>query len=70
MSGRFYDNNKEETAYTRELKNKLKQCELEKANAKEENLKYPPCNIAWSETEGTKVWCTTSRYFNFKLDIF
>ncbi|CAB3228586.1 unnamed protein product [Arctia plantaginis] len=60
LSGRFYDNNGDETAYTRELKNKLKQCDLEKANTKEENLKYPPCNIAWSEAEGTKVWCTTS----------
>ncbi|XP_075969840.1 neuferricin [Anticarsia gemmatalis] len=60
LKGRYYDGNGQETAYLKELKNKIEQCEIERQNSKKEDLKYPPCNIAWSEEEGTKVWCTTS----------
>lgn len=60
LIGRYYTNNGEDTVYSKELKNKMRQCEIEKDNAKKEDLKYPPCNMAWSEDEGTKVWCTTS----------
>ncbi|XP_026724663.1 neuferricin homolog [Trichoplusia ni] len=60
LIGRFYDRNGQETAYSREFSNKLKQCEQEKESSRKEKEKYPPCNISWSADEGTRVWCTTT----------
>lgn len=61
LIGRYFDHNGDETAYAKELNNKIKQCEIMKERSKEEHQKYPPCNSAWSADEGTKVWCTKSR---------
>lgn len=60
LIGRFYDIDGQETVYMKEFVNKIKQCEVEKEVSRREDQKYPPCNIAWSADEGTKVWCTKS----------
>ncbi|KPJ06246.1 Neuferricin [Papilio machaon] len=58
LNGRYYDEHGTETNYFKQFKSKLKECETEKINQEKENLKYPPCNIAWNEEEGSHVWCT------------
>lgn len=67
LTGRFYDKNGKETAYMMEFYNKIKQCEVEKEASRKEDQKYPPCNISWSAEEGTKVWCTTTRFLFFLM---
>lgn len=53
-----------------EFKKRVKQCKLEKENAKKQDQLYPPCNIAWSEEDGTRVWCTKTRYLiHFSLSL-
>ena len=61
LVGRYYDENGSETSYMIEFKKRVKQCKLEKENAKKQDQLYPPCNIAWSEEDGTRVWCTKTR---------
>ncbi|XP_021185130.3 neuferricin homolog isoform X1 [Helicoverpa armigera] len=60
LIGRYYDEDGQETFYMEELFNKIQECQEEKEKSRKEDQKYPPCNIAWSADEGTKVWCTTS----------
>ncbi|XP_034839586.1 neuferricin [Maniola hyperantus] len=60
LIGRYYDENGAETSYMNELKQRLKQCRIEKEEAKKQEQLYPPCNMAWTEEEGAKVWCTKS----------
>ncbi|XP_047527616.1 neuferricin [Vanessa atalanta] len=58
LAGRYYDENGLETSYMSEFKHKIKLCKKEKEEAKNQDKLYPPCNISWSEEEGTRVWCT------------
>ncbi|XP_045445389.1 neuferricin homolog [Melitaea cinxia] len=58
LAGRYYDKNGEETVYMTQLKQRIKNCKQEKEEAKKQDQIYPPCNIAWSEKDGTRVWCT------------
>ncbi|CAH2086212.1 unnamed protein product [Euphydryas editha] len=58
LAGRYYNENGGETVYMYELKQRLKQCKDEKEDAKKQDQMHPPCNIAWSEEDGTRVWCT------------
>ncbi|XP_038215706.1 neuferricin [Zerene cesonia] len=60
LQGRYYNSDGTETQYMAEIRNKLKNCKEEKENAKQQDQLYPPCNVAWSETEGTRVWCSKS----------
>ncbi|CAG4911911.1 unnamed protein product [Colias eurytheme] len=60
LQGRYYNSDGTETEYMAEFKSKLKNCKEEKENAKTQDHLYPPCNVAWSETEGTRVWCSKS----------
>lgn len=61
LVGRYYDKNGAETSYMVEFKKRIKQCKIEKEKAKKQDQIYPPCNMAWSEEDGTRVWCTKSR---------
>ncbi|CAH2241175.1 jg3241 [Pararge aegeria aegeria] len=61
LADRYYDKNGEETMYMSELKQKVKRCRIEKEEAKKQDQLYPPCNISWSEEDGSRVWCTKSR---------
>lgn len=61
LKGRYYDSQGRETPYLENFNRKIEQCNEEKEIAKKKNQEYPPCNIAWSEEEGTKVWCTKNR---------
>ncbi|CAK1545206.1 unnamed protein product [Leptosia nina] len=60
LEGRYYNSDGTETNYMRELKAKLKLCKEEKEKVEQENTEFPPCNVSWSEEEGTRVWCSKS----------
>lgn len=61
VKGRFYDKNGKETVYYKELLHRINQCEEDKKASKEQDSKYPPCNISWNPNDGSKVWCTRTR---------
>ncbi|XP_072943344.1 neuferricin [Epargyreus clarus] len=60
LAGRYYDKYGKDTNYLKVLKERVQKCKEDKDRAKKEEAIYPPCNISWSEDEGSKVWCTKS----------
>ncbi|CAH0406359.1 unnamed protein product [Chilo suppressalis] len=58
--GRYFDHNGKETEYMNQFNDRIDLCKQQKEKAKQEEQKYPPCNISWSAEEGTTVWCTKS----------
>ncbi|XP_023946888.2 neuferricin [Bicyclus anynana] len=60
LAGRYYDEKGADTSYMTELKQKVAVCRSEKKAAKLQDQLFPPCNMAWSEEDGSKVWCTKS----------
>ncbi|XP_022120434.2 neuferricin [Pieris rapae] len=60
VKGRYYASDGTETEYMKKFKIKLKECKEEKEKLQKQNQSYPPCNVAWSEADGTRVWCSKS----------
>ncbi|KAL4714563.1 hypothetical protein ACJJTC_006609 [Scirpophaga incertulas] len=58
--GRYFDEEGKETKYLKQFKERIILCHQAKEQAKEENLKYPDCNIEWSAEKSTRVWCSKS----------
>ncbi|VVC96933.1 unnamed protein product [Leptidea sinapis] len=58
LEGRYYNKDGTETQYMLKFKTRLKDCRIEKEKSKQQDILYPPCNVGWSETEGTRVWCS------------
>ncbi|KAK9504615.1 hypothetical protein O3M35_010912 [Rhynocoris fuscipes] len=58
LIGRFYDRNGNPTAYLREIESKFFEAdEIAKQN-EDYNIKYPPCNVEWTQEKGSRVWCS------------
>lgn len=62
LHGRYYDNKGQETAYSKELSQRIEKCVQEKKRLRLDEIKHPPCNVEWNADEGTKVWCTRTRF--------
>ncbi|XP_026329634.1 neuferricin homolog [Hyposmocoma kahamanoa] len=58
LVGRYYNDDGKPTEYSNELDLRLEKCKIEKEMAKQDELKYPPCNMEWSADQGSRVWCT------------
>lgn len=58
LDGRYYNNLGHKTSYSKEVDIRIEKCKEEKEINRKQELEHPPCNIAWSADEGTKVWCT------------
>ncbi|KAI5717634.1 hypothetical protein M8J77_008925 [Diaphorina citri] len=59
LIGRFFNANGSPTRHWHEFQLKLKEAEADSEEVLQEKMKYPPCNVAWSQDEGTRVWCST-----------
>lgn len=55
--GRFYDNKGNPTKYLELFQNRVQQIKVRKALDQEIRRKYPDCNVEWTPTSGTHVWC-------------
>jgi len=58
LEGRYFDASGEATPYTKQVRDLIEQAQNEKAAKLEEHDVFPPCNSAWSQNDGHKVWCT------------
>lgn len=56
--GRFYDTSGQETEYFRKVHDQIEIAVEEKRKEELKNNEFPPCNIEWNASTGTKVWCT------------
>lgn len=59
LIGRFFDSQGTPTKYWHQFQAKLNIAQEDSEEVLQEKMKYPPCNIAWSQNEGTRVWCST-----------
>ncbi|XP_017113455.1 neuferricin homolog [Drosophila elegans] len=60
LIGRFYDDRGQRTTYHHKFLELLQQAQDAKRQADELRARYPGCNIEWSESQGTRVWCTNT----------
>ncbi|KAH8254931.1 hypothetical protein KR038_000562 [Drosophila bunnanda] len=60
LIGRFYDEQGNPTAYHHKYLELLQLAQEAKKQVEELRSRYPGCNIEWSESTGTRVWCTNS----------
>lgn len=62
LIGRYYDSAGRETEYCKLVYEKIESSKVAKAAKKRETDRYPGCNIQYiSESQKSKVWCTTLR---------
>lgn len=55
--GRFYNNKGKTTKYYELFNNRLQQIKMRKIVEQEIKQKYPDCNLEWTPSSGTHVWC-------------
>ncbi|KAL1140635.1 hypothetical protein AAG570_000565 [Ranatra chinensis] len=59
VEGRFYSSDGKPTLFLKDIQNKIREVEDEKKLSKQYEQKYPPCNVEWTQEEGSRVWCST-----------
>ncbi|RZC32567.1 neuferricin [Asbolus verrucosus] len=58
LIGRYYREDGKLTQYGREVKKLMKTADEAQQDKDREKLKYPPCNIEFDPSKGSRVWCT------------
>ncbi|XP_022918118.1 neuferricin homolog [Onthophagus taurus] len=58
LIGRYYDEKGKPTQYNREIKSLIKKALKSDEDKTEIKRKYPPCNMEWDVSTGSRVWCT------------
>lgn len=58
LSGWMFDKNGQPTDYHQQVLAKIEEAISEKKRDELLRAQYPPCNIEWKETTGTRVWCS------------
>jgi len=59
VSGTFYDGEGGVTQHWKDLQDWIAQAHLDKDKDDVEKQMFPPCNVEWSQAEGSRFWCTT-----------
>ena len=59
VSGTFYDSEGGVTQHWRDLQDWIAQAHQDKDKDDVEKQMFPPCNVEWSQAEGSRFWCTT-----------
>ena len=59
VSGTFYDSEGGVTQHWRYLQDWTAQAHLDKDQDDVEKQMFPPCNMEWSQAEGSRFWCTS-----------
>ena len=59
LAGRFYDQAGEVTQDWRELQDWTAAAQKDRDQNDVEKKMFPPCNVEWSQAEGSRYWCTT-----------
>jgi len=59
LAGRFYDEAGQVTQDWRDLQDWTAAAEQDRQQNDVERRMFPPCNVEWSQAEGSRFWCTT-----------
>jgi len=58
VEGAFYDNNGEVTQHWKDLQGWMETAREERDKQDVEKQMFPPCNVEWTQAEGSRFWCT------------
>ena len=58
LAGRYFTTAGEPTQYWRDLQGWLAAAQQERDKNDVEKNMFPPCNVEWSQAEGSRYWCT------------
>lgn len=58
LAGRYYSESGEVTDYWKELQGWLEDARMDRDKTDVEKQMFPPCNVEWSQAEGSRFWCT------------
>ncbi|CAH0394031.1 unnamed protein product [Bemisia tabaci] len=58
LIGRYYDATGSPTDYNFKIQGLIEKALIDQDAELEEKKKFPPCNVEWSESTGTRVWCS------------
>lgn len=61
LIGRYYDKNGQPTGYNHKLQIILEEAAKDENERNKDKLMYPPCNVEWTQEEGSRVWCSERR---------
>ena len=56
--GAFYDNNGEVTQHWKDLQGWMDIAREERDKQDVEKQMFPPCNVEWTQADGSRYWCT------------
>lgn len=58
LDGMFYDGRGEVTQHWRDLQGWIEEAHKDKDKNDVEKQMFPPCNVEWTQAEGSRLWCT------------
>lgn len=58
VSGLFYDDQGSPTQHNTDLQTWTEQAHRDREQNDVEKRMFPPCNVEWSQAEGSRYWCT------------
>jgi len=58
LVGTFYNQNGEVTDKWKELQTWIESAKLDRDNNDVEKKMFPPCNVEWTQADGSRYWCT------------
>lgn len=67
LIGRYYTREGKLTPYGKVVKSLIRQAEKSHNDDELVKRKFPPCNVEWDVSKGTRVWCTRKRYGSISI---
>eukprot|EP00092_Neocalanus_flemingeri_P000724 GFUD01000768.1.p1 GENE.GFUD01000768.1~~GFUD01000768.1.p1 ORF type:complete len:343 (-),score=140.41 GFUD01000768.1:115-1143(-) len=58
VEGAFYESNGEVTQHWKDLQGWMEEARVERDKQDVEKQMFPPCNVEWTQAEGSRYWCT------------
>ena len=62
LIGRYYNEDGTPTNERFKLEEQVQIAKKHDETEEQKRLKFPPCNVEWDVTLGTRVWCSKNRY--------
>ena len=71
LIGHFYDKSGQPTENLKDFHKRLKEAKSEKKSDEDDRQRFPPCNFAYTQGKGRRLWCSELRYtvklLNFRM---
>jgi len=58
LDGAFYNKDGEVTQHLKDLQGWMEEAKIERDKQDVEKQMFPPCNVEWTQADGSRYWCT------------